>query len=72
MFQEMMKKGPPRQKITVTYEGKAQEYVIPNSGEDEKMFRAEIRWFNKLDPRAQLNVSSRPISELENYYYINI
>ena len=46
-----MKQGPPRQKITVIYDGKPQEYVIPNSAEDEKMFRAEIRWFNKLDVR---------------------
>jgi hypothetical protein len=51
MFKDMMMRGPPRQKITVIYGGKAQEYVIPNSAEDEKLFRAEIKWFNKLDMR---------------------
>jgi hypothetical protein len=46
-----MKNGPPRQKVTVKYGDKAQEYIIPNSAEDEKLFRAEIKWFNKLDMR---------------------
>jgi hypothetical protein len=59
IFAELEKKGPPRQYCTVYYEAESKEFVMPNSSDDEKLFRAELKWYYKLDMRAPILVYQR-------------
>jgi len=63
LFQELAVKGPPRQYVTVFYENQSREFVMPNSTDDEKLFRAEIKWFFKLDMKQNILLYQRGDTE---------
>jgi len=59
LFKEAEGKGPPRQSITLFYENESRDFIMPNSSDDEKLFKAEIKWYWKLDPRKPILLYAR-------------